>query len=182
LRPAKEVGSYAVEGPEDYTVDGVFVGNAEQIKVLYKRFLNEGENPIVLEVYLPKQTVVYEDELMPESSLIVKGSIAPRNIRVVDIKNVKKYNFDNYTTLFSELKEFDETAALTYLKELENGIFEDKRNIKGEPIPQKEVTRGTRITRNTLRDELERWRSHPILSLYAPTEEEIKAKLNEIPS
>lgn len=74
---------------------------------------------------------------------------------------------------------YDEKGLL-YLKALEDKVYEDNRHITGKPIPEKEVTRGARVTAKTLRDELARWRKHPILSKYAPTEEEIKAKLDEI--
>jgi hypothetical protein len=65
--------------------------------------------------------------------------------------------------------------AIQYLKQKEDEIFADQRNIIGNPIPEQEVTRGARITANTLRDELERWRKHPLLSKYALTEDELKA-------
>jgi len=111
------------------------------------------------------------------SFVFEKGILKEQRLPPI-ILNSEKPKDDGNIPYAEEMK--GTAKALTYLKELENGIFEDKRNIKGEPIPQKEVARGTRITRNTLRDELERWRAHPILSLYAPTEEEIKAKLSEI--
>lgn len=57
-------------------------------------------------------------------------------------------------------------------------VFELERNIHGKPIPEQEVTRGSRVTKKTLRDELERWRKHPVLSQYALTSEE-EAQLNE---
>jgi hypothetical protein len=67
--------------------------------------------------------------------------------------------------------------ALEYLKQLEEKAFEDERNIKGKPIPDKEVIRGNRVTSVTLRDELERWKKHPVLSKYVPEE---KALLEQI--
>ena len=69
--------------------------------------------------------------------------------------------------------------ALDYLHDRELEILEKElvRNIRGEPIPEQEVTRGTKINAKTLHTELERWRAHPILSKYAPTVEEEKVLL-----
>ena len=66
------------------------------------------------------------------------------------------------------------TEALEWLERREKEILETERNIHGDPIPEREVTRGSRITRNTIRDELKRWREHPILAKYAPDVEEEK--------
>ena len=70
--------------------------------------------------------------------------------------------------------------ALEYLKQKAEDILatEAKRNITGNPIPDKEAQRGARVTAKTVRDELARWRSDPILSKYALSEEEEKALLS----
>jgi hypothetical protein len=47
-----------------------------------------------------------------------------------------------------------------------------ERNIMGTPIPDDEVTRGARFTKNSLRDELAEWREIPELKAHALTEEE----------
>jgi len=77
--------------------------------------------------------------------------------------------------------DFDEIAGykdmLQRLKQKESEIMEEHRNIQGNPIPEKEVVRGARITKKTLQEELERWRKHPILSKYALTAEEEVALL-----
>jgi hypothetical protein len=65
--------------------------------------------------------------------------------------------------------------ALDFLREKEQQIVAEARNIHGDPIPDGEAVRGSSPTRKTLHDELERWRNNPILSKYALTvEEEIK--------
>lgn len=48
-----------------------------------------------------------------------------------------------------------------------------KRNIRGNPIPEKEATRGTMPTKTTIKDENERWRNNEVLAKYAITDEEI---------
>ena len=70
--------------------------------------------------------------------------------------------------------------ALEYLKQKADDILaiEAKRNITGNPIPDKEATRGNRVTGRTIRDELKLWRKDPILSKYALSEEEEKALLS----
>lgn len=72
--------------------------------------------------------------------------------------------------LAEELKEAE--RVLQALREKEAKIMEQHRNIHGAPIPDKEVARGTKVNKKTIHDELERWRSHPILSKYALTAEE----------
>jgi hypothetical protein len=72
-----------------------------------------------------------------------------------------------------EIQPTVEERALQYLKQKENEIFESMRNIIGKPIPDGEVTRGVSITRNTIKDEMARWRAHPILAKYAMTDEEL---------
>ena len=68
--------------------------------------------------------------------------------------------------------------AYKMLMHKQEEVFELERNIHGKPIPEQEVTRGSRVTKKTLRDELERWRKHPVLSQYALTTDE-EAQLNE---
>ena len=70
--------------------------------------------------------------------------------------------------------------ALEYLKQKADDILaiEAKRNITGNPIPDKEAPRGNRVTGRTIRDELKLWRSDPVLSKYALSEEEEKALLS----
>lgn len=56
-----------------------------------------------------------------------------------------------------------------------NGRYKEEgpqRNIKGKPIPQREVERGTNITQRTVASENEVWRSHPLLQQYALSVEE----------
>lgn len=66
--------------------------------------------------------------------------------------------------------------ALSRMKEVEDQAMAAQRNIHGDPIPDHESTRGTKITKRTIRDELERWRGHPVLSQYVPDiEEELAA-------
>jgi hypothetical protein len=62
--------------------------------------------------------------------------------------------------------------ALDFLYEKEQQIVADARNIHGEPIPEQEAVRGSRITKVTLHTELERWRKDPILAPYALSVEE----------
>jgi hypothetical protein len=76
-----------------------------------------------------------------------------------------------------EIQQTVEERALEYLKQKENQIFESMRNIIGKPIPDSESARGAGITRNTIRDEMERWRAHPILAKYALSEEELNKLL-----
>jgi hypothetical protein len=71
-----------------------------------------------------------------------------------------------------------EERTFEYLKQKENEIFNTMRNITGKPIPDGEVTRGAGVTRNTIRDEIERWRNHPVLSKYAPSDEELEKLLS----
>jgi len=70
-----------------------------------------------------------------------------------------------------------EDKVLEYLKQKENEIFESKRDITGKPIPEGEVVRGASVTKVTIRDEINRWRAHPVLSLYVPTTEELEKLL-----
>ncbi|HKZ42103.1 MAG TPA: hypothetical protein VJ044_14155 [Candidatus Hodarchaeales archaeon] len=70
-------------------------------------------------------------------------------------------------------REFDSiTDALKFLETKEDEVMALHRNIKGEPIPEGEVGRGSSTTAKTIKSELERWRKHPILSKYALSAEE----------
>lgn len=91
LKPTSEVGvSRGIVGTvESYDIDGVFVANAAQAMVLYDRFKENGDDPVLLSVYLPKGTTVYEDQLMPESSLVVPGRIPKRRVRVEDPNDIR---------------------------------------------------------------------------------------------
>jgi len=87
---AKEFSS--VGGDEDYPVDGVFLANFDQARILFSQFEDIGATPKLLEVYLSKGTKVYSDPLMPESSIIVEGDIPKQNVREhvdapVELKN-----------------------------------------------------------------------------------------------
>ena len=68
-----------------------------------------------------------------------------------------------------------ELVAVTWLKQREDEIKALQRNIVGSPIPDNEAKRGARVTRNTVQQELERWRKDPALAQYVPTEDELKA-------
>lgn len=50
---------------------------------------------------------------------------------------------------------------------------EPVRNIRGNPIPDREATRGAGVTKKTIRDETEKWKSNPELAKYALEESEI---------
>lgn len=71
-----------------------------------------------------------------------------------------------------------EEIVLDELIQRRKELEEQARNIHGKPIPEGEVARGTRVTRNTLRDELQKWRNSPILAPYAPTDEELEAMIS----
>ena len=70
-----------------------------------------------------------------------------------------------------------EKAVMEYLKQKEGEVFAASRDIQGRPINEEEVVRGARVTQNTIRDEIARWKAHPILSKYVPTDEEIQKLL-----
>lgn len=70
--------------------------------------------------------------------------------------------------------------AITFLEAKEAEILEKERNIRGEPIPDKEVERGGGATVKTISAELERWRKHPILQKYALNPEEEKKLLETL--
>jgi hypothetical protein len=69
---------------------------------------------------------------------------------------------------------------LAFLKEKADDILQSARNIHGAPIPEGESTRGSKPTRNTIHDELEMWRAHPVLRDYAMTVEEENAKFGPL--
>lgn len=71
--------------------------------------------------------------------------------------------------------------AFHWLAIKEQQILSQKRDIKGQPIKAEEASRGSSVTSKTLRDELARWRAHPILSKYALTLEEEAALLKANP-
>lgn len=86
--------------------------------------------------------------------------------------------------LFQE-KEFvpeeDYTAVLKFLHRKEGEVVMAARNIRGDPIPEKEAVRGAAVTKNTIRNEIKRWRSNPILAPYAPeTEAEVEKIVNVV--
>jgi hypothetical protein len=76
------------------------------------------------------------------------------------------------------VKEFDSVqSALDFLEDKEKRIMEIERNIRGTAIPDDEALRGASATAKTISGELARWRSNPILSKYALTEDEEAALL-----
>jgi hypothetical protein len=89
-----------MSGTEEYETDGVFLANAGQAKVLMSQFKDNGQDPVLLEVYLKKGTELVSDPLMPESSVVVPGDISARVIREV-ASGVKLYNENtNLSTWF----------------------------------------------------------------------------------
>lgn len=70
--------------------------------------------------------------------------------------------------------------ALKFLVQKENDVLSLHRNIHGEPISEREVVRGNKVTAKTIHDELERWRKHPILSKYSLSVEEEKKLLETL--
>jgi len=72
-----------------------------------------------------------------------------------------------------------ELEVMQYLKQKEEEAFAASRNIQGRPITETEVVRGANVTRNTIMDEVARWRAHPILSKYAPSDEELAVMLDK---
>lgn len=57
---------------------------------------------------------------------------------------------------------------LDYLSAKELQVVERTRNIRGRPIPPSEAERGAKPTKQAVLDELQRWRTSPILSKYLP--------------
>src|SRR3990167_5179591 len=101
LRPASEAGQGF--STVEYDVDGVFVGNARQIKIMYNQLTDyiDPKDLVIFEAYISKGTKIHKDPLIPESSLIVEGKISSRNLRLVDVQNMKDFpKFDNYLELF----------------------------------------------------------------------------------
>lgn len=84
LKPTSQVGiNAALAGTIDsYEIDGVFLANPSQAMVLANRFSEDGIKVSVFEVYLPKKTRYYVDELMPESSIVVTN-VTPKYIRKI---------------------------------------------------------------------------------------------------
>lgn len=78
------------------------------------------------------------------------------------------------------VSEADFESIFLELKQKADQIMEGERNIRGEPVPDRESERGARVTAATIRDELARWRKHPILSKYALTSEEEKVLLESV--
>lgn len=70
--------------------------------------------------------------------------------------------------------------SFDFLKQKRTDILDAHKNIHGEPIPEHEAVRGSRPNRQTIHDELELWRKHPILSQYAMTPEEEAAKFGPL--
>lgn len=71
-----------------YEIDGVFVANASQAQSIYQQMSEAGGLMTILEVYLPRGTTVYEDRLMPESSLIVRY-VPKRFIREITLAQLR---------------------------------------------------------------------------------------------
>lgn len=65
--------------------------------------------------------------------------------------------------------------VMAWMERLKETVLE--RNIRGKPIPPKEVDRGAGITVNTVRDELKRWADDPVLSKYLPDDVELETLL-----
>jgi hypothetical protein len=74
-------------------------------------------------------------------------------------------------------KKFQE--ALLYMQNKEEQIMADKRNIRGDPIPDREVARGNRVTQATIRTEIERWKKNPLLAPYVEFTQDELEKLYE---
>lgn len=92
---------------------------------------------------------------------------------------------DNHDVPMAELRRLavaksSENAMLEQLRLKAEKIIGATRDIKGEPIPDKESGRGARITYSALHAELERWRNNPTLAPYAPTEEEEQSLLLQL--
>lgn len=68
-----------------------------------------------------------------------------------------------------------EWAGLSCSKEAAIVSEDDvKPDIKGDPIPEHEVVRGSKITKAAIHTELEKWRADPELAKFAPTEADEK--------
>lgn len=104
-----------------------------------------------------KAGVLREKRLPP---IVINSTLAPSKSDLPVAEHMKEW------------KSVEE--ALRFLESKEDAIMAAERNIHGSPITEGEVTRGSRVTSKTVKAELERWRNHPVLSKYAPTEEEEK--------
>lgn len=108
----------------------------------------------------------------------------PNPIIINSIRQVKNQdeNQDENQVVPAEIlekKEFtDVKAALDFLATIKEQAFTAARDIKGDPIPAAEVTRGIKITPKTIRDEMERWRNDPVLAKYALTTNEEQALID----
>lgn len=67
-----------------------------------------------------------------------------------------------------------ESELLVRMKAVADELIEEEleRNIRGKPLPAGEALRGPRVTVNSVKAEIERWRKHPLLAQYVPTLEE----------
>lgn len=111
-----------------------------------------------------------------------RGILKEHRLPAIDItsRDVKRMDADVPEAIaLSNLDDAKQHKMLLFLKQKEDEIFAGVRKIVGSPIPEAEVTRGSRVTSNTLRDELARWRAHPVLSQYALTEEELNKLIEE---
>jgi hypothetical protein len=129
---------------------------------VHNRYYKEGH---------PDDTTVmmWENGVLKELRPVI--TLHDNNVEIVDngaiegqIIDVKSYDADESAI-----------QALIYLKQRANEILEPQRNIRGDPIPLGEVQRGSMITRRAIHEEMERWRSNPVLTQYALTPEEEEA-------
>ena len=103
LRPWSESGTNTAQGDiGEYSIDGVFLANASQAQIIYSRMLEESEGSgiSIIEAYLPKGTLIFEDKLMPESSIIVK-SIPSNHVNEITFNQLKNRR-DEFENLFGE--------------------------------------------------------------------------------
>lgn len=112
--------------------------------------------------------IVWEKGLLKE--VRVKGTIVINSpkVSIIDVPIAQLED--------KPLSITDYSGAYEYLKQKKTDILSDNKNIHGEPIPESEALRGSKPNRKTIHDELELWRSNPILSPYAMTVEEEIAK------
>jgi len=108
---------------------------------------------------------------------LLDNDVKKEKVIHANLINGKVVATDVIEKAFSNDIKNDDNKYFNILKQMENDVYEQERDIRGNVIPSKEVTRGSRITKRSLESELERWRSHPILSKYAPTLEELEEKL-----
>lgn len=127
----------------------------EDSDVHNKHFKSDGYNQDITQFYWEKGYL--KEKRLPA---IVLNTQPSQNTSDVPVAEHKENGFASVE------------EALAFLRHKEDEAFAKKRNIRGEPIPENEVTRGSRITKNTIRDELERWRNHPVLAPYALTIDE----------